>query len=150
MSTNNHKNIATFIHLSIFSKYFFPLGNYIMPLILWTVNKEKSSFIDRHGKQAINFQLSILLYTIILGTFSFPFFVFNVFDNISFDHLSSFHDLSINLSDSGGFWALTGVSFIGLLALIGFFLEIIFIITASLKANKGETYTYPLTINFIK
>ncbi len=150
MSTNNHNNIATFIHLGAFSKYFIPFGNYIVPILLWTTNKEKSNFIDSNGKEAINFQLSILLYTVILGMFSFPFFIFNIFGDASISDLFHFNDISINLSDPGGFRTLIGASFIGIIALIGFFLEIIFVITAALKANKGETYKYPLCIRFIK
>ena len=63
MLSNHHKNVAAIIHLSALSKFIFPLGNFIMPLIFWTMNKDKSEFVDKHGKQAINFQLSILLYT---------------------------------------------------------------------------------------
>ncbi|KZS38775.1 hypothetical protein AWE51_14405 [Aquimarina aggregata] len=150
MLDNNHKNIATFMHLGAFSKYFIPFGNYIIPILLWTTNKEKSNFVDENGKEAINFQLSILLYTVILGMLSFPFFIFNVFGDASVSDLFHFNDFSINLSEAGGFRTLIGASFIGIIALVGFFLEIIFIITAALKANKGESYRYPLSIRFIK
>ena len=150
MSINNHKNIATFMHLGAFSKYFIPFGNYIIPVLLWTTNKEKSEFIDKHGKEAINFQLSILLYTVILGMFSFPFFIFNVFGDVTIYDLFHLDGISINFSDAGGFRTLIGTSFIGVIALIGFFLEIIFVITATLKANNGEFYKYPLCIRFIK
>jgi len=66
MPNNHQKNIATFIHLSTFSRFIFPLGNIIAPIILWFINKDKSQFIDTHGKQAINFQISIFLYSIFL------------------------------------------------------------------------------------
>ncbi len=82
---NHHKNIATFIHLSTFSRFIIPLGNYLGPVILWMLNKEKSEFINEHGKQAINFQLSILLYSIVIGVISIPFFMFNIFQGISFN-----------------------------------------------------------------
>ncbi len=150
MLNNNHKNIATFMHLGIFSRYIVPFGNFIIPILLWTVNKDKSEFIDRHGKEAINFQLSILLYTIILGTLSIPFFIFNIFGDASFHDFIHFNDLNINISEPGGFRTLIGASFIGVIALVGFFLEIVFTISAAIKANKGEVYKYPLTIRFIK
>ncbi|WP_073314897.1 DUF4870 domain-containing protein [Aquimarina spongiae] len=150
MSSNNHKNIATFMHLGAFSKYFIPFGNYIVPILLWTTNKDKSEFIDENGKEAINFQLSILLYTVILGMFSFPFFIFNVFGDASITDLFHHDSISINFSNPGGFRTLIGASFIGVIALVGFFLEIIFVITAALKADKGESYRYPLSIRFIK
>ncbi|WP_378183962.1 DUF4870 domain-containing protein [Aquimarina sp. SS2-1] len=150
MSTNNHNNIATFMHLGVFSKYFIPFGNFIVPILLWTTNKEKSDFIDTHGKEAINFQLSVLLYTVILGMISFPFFMFNILGDASLFDLFNHNGLDINFSTDGGFRTLIGASFVGVIALIGFFLEIIFIISAALKGNKGELYRYPLTIRFIK
>ena len=35
-------------------------------------------------------------------------------------------------------------------AILGFILELVFIIKATLKARDGELYQYPFTINFIK
>ena len=83
MLDNHHKNLATFIHLSTFSRFIIPFGNFIGPIILWAANKEKSEFIDQHGKQAINFQISVLLYAIIIGTISVPFFIFKLFNTYS-------------------------------------------------------------------
>ena len=39
---------------------------------------------------------------------------------------------------------------LGAFAIIGFILELVFIVIASLKARDGELYQYPLTINFLK
>ena len=94
MLDNHQKNIATFIHLSTFSRFIIPFGNFIGPIILWVANKDKSEFIDAHGKQAINFQISILLYAIILGTIVFHFSFSNylmVFDFIDFHGFNDFH-----------------------------------------------------------
>ena len=40
-------------------------GSLILPLILWITNKEKVDQMDQHGKNIINFQLSLLIYSII-------------------------------------------------------------------------------------
>jgi uncharacterized Tic20 family protein len=40
-------------------------GSVILPLILWITNKEKVDQMDQHGKNIINFQLSLLIYSII-------------------------------------------------------------------------------------
>ncbi len=37
-------------------------GSVILPLILWQVKKEQHTFIDEQGKEALNFQISILIY----------------------------------------------------------------------------------------
>lgn len=148
MLDNHQKNIATFIHLSTFSRFIIPLGNFIGPIILWVSNKEKSEFVDAHGKQAINFQISILLYAIILGTISIPFFIFNIFNGMDFIDFHVFESFHINIGKPSPLLYIGGA--LGGLAVLGFILELVFIIKASLKARDGELYEYPLTINFLK
>ncbi|GGZ83401.1 DUF4870 domain-containing protein [Algibacter mikhailovii] len=148
MLTNHQKNIATFIHLSTFSRFIIPFGNFIGPIILWISNKDKSEFIDEHGKQAINFQISILLYAIILGTLTIPFFIFKIFNGIDFIDFNGFNDFHINMGKPSPLLYIGGG--LGAIAVIGFILELIFIVMASLKARDGKLYQYPLTINFLK
>ena len=40
-------------------------GSLILPLILWVTQKEKVYQMDAHGKNIINFQLSLIVYAII-------------------------------------------------------------------------------------
>ncbi len=148
MTENNHKNIATFIHLSTFSRFIIPFGNFIGPIVLWTANKEKSKFIDDHGKQAINFQISILLYAMVLGMITVPFFIFGLFNNLDFLDINFFDSIHINVSKPSPLLYIGGS--LGVLAFLGFILELVLIITASLKARDGIQYKYPLTINFLK
>lgn len=49
---------ATFAHLG---GLFF---SFVAPLIIWLVMKERSSFVDKHGKEALNFQISLIIYWI--------------------------------------------------------------------------------------
>jgi uncharacterized Tic20 family protein len=112
------------------------------------MNKEKSNFIDSHGKQAINFQISILLYAIIIGTLTIPFFIFNIFSGLNIIDFNSFNNNHINIGKPSPLLYITGG--LGFLAIIGFILEFIVIVVASLKARDGEIYKYPLTINFLK
>jgi uncharacterized Tic20 family protein len=41
------------------------IGSIIGPLIIWQIKKEEDSFIDEQGKEAVNFQISMLLYSLI-------------------------------------------------------------------------------------
>ncbi|TYA53899.1 DUF4870 domain-containing protein [Formosa maritima] len=148
MLDNHQKNIATFIHLSTFSRFIIPLGNFIGPLILWIANKDKSEFVDAHGKQAINFQISILLYAIILGMITIPFFIFNLFNGLDFINIDSFDSIHLSLTKPSPLLYITGG--LGIIAFIGFILELVFIVKASLAAKDGDYYKYPLTINFLK
>jgi hypothetical protein len=120
----------------------------IAPTVLWIMNKDKSNFIDSHGKQAINFQISILLYTIIIGALTIPFFILKLFSGLDVIDFNSFNDVHINIGHPSPLLYLSGG--LGFLAIIGFILELIFIVVASLKARDGEIYKYPLTINFLK
>lgn len=150
MLTTHQKNVAAVIHLSALSKFIFPLGNLIMPLILWSMNKDKAEFIDKHGKQAINFQISILLYTIIIGSLTIPLFLFGVLSSIDFPEFWNVYDFDFHLSHRDGANTIIFALLIGLLALGAFVFEIIFIIIATGKANQGEPFKYPITINFLK
>ena len=123
MTTQNIKNYGTMTHLSSFAGYCFPFGNIIAPLVLWTMKKDESNFIDAHGKAAVNFQLSLLLYGILLAILIVPIAIFTL-----------------------GFGLIALV--IGIIPF--FILKIILILYASMKANNGEFYRYPFTIDFIK
>ena len=43
------------------------VGHFFGPLIVWLVKRGESSEIDAHGKESVNFQLSMLIYNIIAG-----------------------------------------------------------------------------------
>lgn len=64
--TETERNWAMFCHLSAFAGFFFPFGGIIGPLICWLSRKDESNWIDLNGKRSLNFQLSILLYVVLL------------------------------------------------------------------------------------
>ena len=151
MESTTEKNIATFTHLSTLTQYFIPFGNYIFPIILWSTKKEKSEFVDHHGKQVLNFQLSLLLYSLVLIMIAIPSFFISVFKNVSFQSLVNHHDMALsnfNFEDNIGMLTLglVAVLIFGLLKVAEFFL----IIYASIKTANGDKYKYPITIPFLK
>lgn len=123
MVTQNDKNYSSITHLSSFAGWLFPFGNIIVPLILWSAKKGESAYIDIHGKAAVNFQLSLMLYCFLLALLIIPFTIFT---------------LGLGLI----------AVIIGIIPV--FILIIVTIISASIKANNGEFYQYPFTIEFIK
>jgi len=53
-------------HASALLGFFFPwAGHIIAPLSVWLVKRGDSPEIDAHGKESINFQLSMLVYSVI-------------------------------------------------------------------------------------
>jgi uncharacterized protein len=48
--------------LSAFAAYVLPVaGALVGPLVAWMVLKDRSSFADHHGKESLNFQLTLAL-----------------------------------------------------------------------------------------
>ena len=41
------------------------IGGFILPLIIWLSQKEKVLGMDTHGKMALNFQISVFIYSIL-------------------------------------------------------------------------------------
>src|SRR5437588_12937330 len=55
-------------HASALLGFFFPWAGHILaPLIVWLVKRGDSPEIDAHGKESVNFQLSMLIYSVISG-----------------------------------------------------------------------------------
>lgn len=63
--TSEEKTYGLICHLSSLSGFVTGVGFVVGPLIAWLVLKDKSEFADYHGKEALNFQLSMLIYSII-------------------------------------------------------------------------------------
>lgn len=55
------------LHISALAGMVFPLGNVIGPFVFWLIKKPESELVDRHGKAALNFQISSTIYFIGMG-----------------------------------------------------------------------------------
>ena len=151
MENTNEKNKATFTHLSTLTQYFIPFGNFIFPIIIWSSANKDSEFVQNHGKQAINFQLSLLLYTLALGLIAIPILIYSIFNNVPFSALDRGDDIFFEYFTAGN---ITGIVVIAIMAITIFafmkIAEFFLIIYAAVKAANGENYVYPFTIRFIK
>ncbi|MCB0584031.1 MAG: DUF4870 domain-containing protein [Phaeodactylibacter sp.] len=52
---------STFAHLGFLAGLVIPFGNIVAPLVIWLVYKDRSSYIDFHGKEALNFQITMTI-----------------------------------------------------------------------------------------
>ncbi len=59
------RTLIVITHLSQLITLLTGFGSLILPLILWVTQKEKVYQMDSHGKNIINFQLSLIVYCII-------------------------------------------------------------------------------------
>lgn len=146
MQQNQQNTNAFLIHISAFMGFIFPFGHIIAPLIAWQTLKDRSSFLDKQGKEAVNFNISYTLYSFVLTAAFIP-LAFNTFFN-NFDNFTNANNFHFNFDFNPS--VLFGFVGVGILISILHLVGIALVIIASLKAKKEENYTYPFTIKFIK
>jgi uncharacterized Tic20 family protein len=60
------RNWAVFCHLAGLSAMVLPgIGQIVGPLLLWLLRRHDSAYVDHHGREALNFQISTTLYSIV-------------------------------------------------------------------------------------
>jgi uncharacterized Tic20 family protein len=121
--TAEDKQWAMFAHLSALMGLAVGGMTFLGPLIVWLVKKDQSRFVDEHGKEALNFQLNILIWSVVVGAASV---------------VIGFVTCGLGL--------LLMIPLLMLLMVWGIVMPII----AGVKANQGERYEYPATIRIIK
>ena len=93
------------------------------PLVMWLVKRESHPYVDAEGKEALNFNLSALLYTLVL------FVGGSLFTLITF-----------------------GIGIVVLIPLVLAAVVAwgVLVVVSAVKASRGEFFRYPLTIRFVR
>jgi uncharacterized protein len=91
---------------------------FVGPLVVYLARKD-DPFVRRHAAEALNFNLSVMIYAIVLGITTFVLIFFVI-----------------------------GLALIPVLILLAL-MWVILICLAAAKAGQGEEYRYPLTIRFV-
>jgi uncharacterized Tic20 family protein len=127
MRADEERQYALFLHLSALAGFLTGgLGFVLGPLIMWLIKKDDSPFVDRHGRAAVDFWISVLIY--VVGAFV----LFMV----------------VAVATLGiGVLLLIPLLFVGGIAL--FVLALLLPILAGLKAQRGEEHRYPLSFRFL-
>ncbi len=64
--SNDERTLGLVCHLLSFATFLIPyLGNIIGPLVLWLIKRGESPYIDAHGKEVLNFNISWSIYGLI-------------------------------------------------------------------------------------
>ena len=150
MENITHTNTATAIHLSSLLQYCIPFGNFIFPVIIWASSKDKSEFVDEQGKEVINFQLSLFIYSLVLALIAIPIVIFAIYSasGLHFDGDTNFTVENFHLAELSG-WIILAVIAILLVVIIKT-AEFFLIIYGAVKTSQGTHFKYPFTINFLK
>ncbi|ASP49754.1 DUF4870 domain-containing protein [Cognaticolwellia beringensis] len=61
------------IHLSQLTSIIIPGLGFILPIVMWTMNKDKNEEIDKHGKTTMNWLISLFIYSVVCGILVFIF-----------------------------------------------------------------------------
>ena len=112
---------AMVVHLAALSGCLIPFGNIIGPLLVWVIKKDELPSIDRHGKAALNFNISISIYVTVASIVSGILVI-----------------------------VVIGAILLPLVMVAYYVFIVLFPILAGMKANEGGWYDYPMTIQFIK
>jgi uncharacterized Tic20 family protein len=87
LSHKEERQWAMFSHFGTFAAFVIPFGNIIVPLVIWQIKKNESSYVVAHSKASLNFQISLMIYSlaatllvlIIIGIFLLiGLFIFNL------------------------------------------------------------------------
>lgn len=130
-------------YLSGLGSYIFTLGSVIIPFVIRETKKEESEFIDTLTRDVVNFNLSYFLYTILIKLLVVPLFIGSFFEN-GFIKEYAFH-FEGDFDNKQIFGLISLGSLLAILAIV----KVILIIQAIIKTNNGDSFNYPLTINFI-
>lgn len=122
MSDADRKNWAMAAHLSALVA-FVGVPSLIGPLVVWLAKKDSDAFVAAHSVHALNFNISILIYTIV-GTVAL-----GIFGLVT---------LGIGL--------LLAIPVV----IIALVVCLVLVIQGGLAASRGEQFRYPLTIDFVK
>ncbi len=67
-SSPNVRTWNVLCHATALAGFFVPWAGHILgPLIVWLAKRNDSPEIDEHGKESLNFQISMLIYNVIAG-----------------------------------------------------------------------------------
>jgi len=141
MSQSNNTSHASLIHISALSNFIgVPFGSIIGPLIFWLIWKEESEFVNENGKEALNFNISIYIYQILLVILGVLLFFGSFADTVL---LETENPILIILGIPGVLLIISALIFLSIFRLI-------VVIIAALQASDGKVFHYPLSIKMLK
>ena len=118
MSPESARQWAMLAHLSAFAGLIIGFS-FLGPLVVYLIKKDEDAFVADQAREALNFNLSALLYFAVAGILTFVLI-----------------------------FVIIGLLFIPLILAmaVGW---VVLVIVAAVAANRGQAYRYPLTIRFV-
>ena len=139
-----HAASLAWIPLTLIGVGAIPFLNVIAPAAIWYIKKDESKLIEEHGKESLNFQISMSIYGAVAGIvlgLIVAVLVFFMFIAGATD--GNFFAVIISLATGIGLFA----AIIALVAIAIF--QVIVVINASMKAKEGQMYRYPFNLRLL-
>lgn len=119
-----------------------PLLSLITVGILYYTQKDKSAFVSRHGKESLNFQITLFLVGVVMFIV-----VALVFGGSILGLMAGGQG---NLSEAGTVGLVgSGLALGGVALLLGVAV-VVLLVMATIRANNGQDYRYPVTLRLVK
>jgi uncharacterized Tic20 family protein len=67
LQTADQRQMGMFLHLSQLANVIIPLAGFVIPIVIWQTQKDKTPALDAHGKMVANWLISSLIYFVISG-----------------------------------------------------------------------------------
>ena len=133
------RNWSMLIHLSALSSLLTSgVGGILGPLIVWLIFRGRSDMVDFHGKKALNFNISFLVYFVVLFILMIPFFVIGTIAGEKEEIVAGFWETLILLGISAFLMLILGL------------IWLIWTIVAAVRASSGNPPGYILGIPFFR
>ena len=130
------RNWSMLVHLSALSSFLTSgAGGILGPLVVWLIFRGKSDMVNYHGKKALNFQISFLIYFIILFIAMISLFIVGSIAGEK-DEIAA------------GFWPPLILLIIAMIALG--IVSLTWTIVAAVRASRGDPPGYILAIPFLR
>ena len=97
----------------------FPTANILLPLVIWMVKRDSDPYIDEQGREAVNFQITMFLYGVLVGIAVY------LLKIILIGYLLVWLPLLVMIAQLGG-------------SIVG-----------AIRAHDGEKFRYPLILRFL-
>lgn len=142
-TSSQSKMAAAACHLGAWLFWVLPVAGHLLgPIALWLILRRDDPFIDDHGKEAVNFQISCTLYAVlllvVLAALTFPVGV-SLISGVLWD--PAWPARLLTALGLGVLWLL-------LIAIVVAWH--LLIIVAAWRAGNGQPWRYPLTIRWIR
>lgn len=133
------RNWSMLIHLSALSSLLTSgVGGILGPLIVWLIFRGRSDMVDFHGKKALNFNISFLVYFVVLFILMIPFFVIGTIAGEKEEIVAGFWETLILLGISAFLMLILGIVWL------------IWTIVAAVRASSGNPPGYFFAIPFFR